>query len=170
MRRMLYLLTLLTIPVSTHAAPDPSRVRPEEKPLLVLDTGGHTAPIVKLLFTPDSTKLISVGQDSTVQLWTVDTSERLRVLRPPAPTLKTAALSADGQTLAVGGVPYTFALTATYPIFLINLADGRIDKVLAEPRPVAALAFSPDGKRLAVGTFAPEDKEPTTPGPTNSAR
>src|SRR4051812_32009164 len=130
MRRMLYLLTLLTIPVSTHAAPDPSRVRPEEKPLLVLDTGGHTAPIVKLLFTPDSTKLISVGQDSTVQLWTVDTSERLRVLRPPAPTLKTAALSADGQTLAVGGVPHTFALTATYPIFLINRPTGGLTRCL----------------------------------------
>jgi hypothetical protein len=54
MRHLLCLLTLLAVPALSRAEADPPpREAPEEKPFLVLDTGGHTAPVVKILFTPD---------------------------------------------------------------------------------------------------------------------
>jgi WD40 repeat protein len=164
MRRLLCLLTLLAVPSFNRADTPPAADRPEEKPFLVLDTGGHTAPVVKTLFTPDGTKLITVGEDSTIQIWNVETAEQLHVLRLPAAALHTAALSHDGRTLAVSGAPYRRGPRQSHPVFLVNLADHRIDKVLAEQEPVGSLAFSPDGKRLAVGTFAVEPKEPGTPG------
>jgi WD40 repeat protein len=162
MRRLLCLLTLLAVPALAHAE------APDGKPILVLDAGGHTAPVVKILFTPDGTKVITVGEDGTVQVWAVDTRERLSVLRPPAGSLRTAALSPDGRTLAVSGLPDTFRPGMTYPVFLITLADERIDKVLAEQNPVQSLAFSPDGKRLAVATFT--QQEQGRPGPPETAQ
>jgi WD40 repeat protein len=161
MRRLLCLLTLLAAAALARAE------APDGKPFLVLDTGGHTAPVVKVLFTPDGTEVISVGEDGTVQVWAVDTGERLSVLRPPAASLRAAALSPDGRTLAVSGLPDTPGQT-TYPVFLIALAAGRIDKVLAEQHPAESLAFSPDGKRLAVGTFT--QKERGRRGPPETAQ
>jgi WD40 repeat protein len=65
---------------------EPSRVR------LVRDLGGHVAVPRCLTFTPDGKKLVSTGNDRTVQVWDVASKERLRIIRPP--------LGMDGQ----GGV------------------------------------------------------------------
>ena len=79
-----------------------------EKPILVLDAGGHTARVWKVLFTPDGRELITVSDDKTIRVWDVASGEPLRVLRPPIGRgqegmLYAAALSPDGRTLAVGG-------------------------------------------------------------------
>ena len=50
---------------------------------LVRDPGGHVAVPRYLTFTPDGKKLISTGDDRTVQVWDVVSKERLRVIRPP---------------------------------------------------------------------------------------
>src|SRR4051794_18661467 len=94
-------IALLTT-ASAHAA------GPPEKPVLVLDAGGHTARIRQVLWTPDGKELITVSEDKTVRTWDAATGEPLRVLRPPVGTgpegiLSAAALSPDGRTLAVGG-------------------------------------------------------------------
>ena len=77
----------------------------EEKPILVLEPGGHTAIVWKVLFTPDGKELISVSNDKTIRFWDVKTGETLRVLHPPIGPgpegqLYAAALSPDGKTLA----------------------------------------------------------------------
>lgn len=54
-----------------------------EKPILVLDAGGHTAKVCKVLFTPDGRELITVSDDKTIRLWDVPSGEPRRVLRPP---------------------------------------------------------------------------------------
>src|SRR4051794_38241195 len=78
------------------------------KPMLVVETGGHTANIEQVLFTPDSKELITVALDKTVRVWDVATGALRRTIRPPggaagAGQLWGAALSQDGRTLAVGG-------------------------------------------------------------------
>ena len=50
---------------------------------LVRDPGGHAAMPRHLAFTPDGTKLVSTGDDHTIQIWDVVSRERLRVIRPP---------------------------------------------------------------------------------------
>src|SRR5271157_5779741 len=79
-----------------------------EKPILVLDSGGHTAFVSKVLFTRDGKQLISVSVDKTIRVWDVASGAPLRVLRPPigpigGGALVAAALTPDGRTLAAGG-------------------------------------------------------------------
>ena len=78
-----------------------------DKPLLALDTGGHTNAVYKLMVSPYKDQLISVGLDKTIRLWDLGTGEPLRVLRPPVGPgahgfLFSAALSPDDNLLAVG--------------------------------------------------------------------
>src|SRR5947209_2245501 len=85
--------------------------QPAEKPFLVLDTGGHSAPIFQAVFSPDGEELITVSLDKTIRFWDVNTGRSLRVLRPPlGPNhqgeLNALALSPDGHTLAVAGFGY----------------------------------------------------------------
>ncbi len=54
-----------------------------EKPILVLDSGGHTNLVSKVLFTPDGKQLISVSIDKTIRIWDVASGAPFRVLRPP---------------------------------------------------------------------------------------
>ena len=55
----------------------------KDKPILVLDAGGHTAPIKNLLFTQEGKELISYALDKTVRVWDVKTGEMVKVLRLP---------------------------------------------------------------------------------------
>ena len=127
MRRVAFLLIGLSLNLAALAA-DVS-----EKPILVLDAGGHTAMVRKVLFTPDGRELITVSDDKTIRVWDVASGEPLRVLRPPIGRgpegmLYAAALSPDGRTLAVGG--YGNPADHRGQIYLISLASGRIERVL----------------------------------------
>jgi WD40 repeat protein len=122
-------------------------------PILTLDAGGHTAPVARVLFTPDGKQLVTVAHDKTIRVWNLATGEALHVLRPPIGKgdegkLLAAALSPDGKTLAVGG--YGNPADKFGTIYLLSLASNRIERVLrGHAGLVNGLAFAPDGKRLA---------------------
>jgi WD40 repeat protein len=122
---------------------------------LVLDAGGHTARIWKVLFTPDVRQVISISDDKTIRLWNLQTGDA-RVLRPPIGPgdegrRYAAALTPDGRFLAVGG--HGVRSSGFGEIYLIELASGRITRVLeGHPKSsVYALAFSADGQLLGSG-------------------
>ena len=87
----------------------PGLLRADEKPILVLDAGGHTSRVGKVLFTLDGKEVITVSDDKTIRFWNAAGGRPAPgVLRPPIGKgpegrLDAAALSPDGQTLAVGG-------------------------------------------------------------------
>jgi WD40 repeat protein len=129
---------------------------PAGKPILVLDAGGHTAVVKKVLFTPDEKEVITVSHDKTIRFWDATSGEALRTLRIPIGAgnegrLYAAALSPSGDLLAVGGWGDPAEHFGT--IYLIALPEGRIQRLLnGHTNVVYALAFSPDGQQLASGS------------------
>ena len=150
MRRCITLLILLTC--QHVGAQEPAAV----PPILVLDSGGHTSIVWKVLFTPDGKELISVSDDKTIRFWDVASGEPIRVLRPPIGPghegkLFAAALSPDGRTLAVGGYGLKDAIGS---IYLISTTTGRIERVLkGHTNVIHSLAFGvPPGGRLLLAS------------------
>ncbi|MCA9052834.1 MAG: caspase family protein, partial [Planctomycetaceae bacterium] len=130
--------------------------RLSRSPVLSVDAGGHTATVQRVLFTPDGRELISVSDDKTIRCWDVKTGEPLRVLRPPIGPgpegkLYAAAISPDGQTLAVGG--FGFQDGSRHPIYVISLELGTVTRILeGHSNVILDLAFSHDGRRLISGS------------------
>jgi tetratricopeptide (TPR) repeat protein len=125
-----------------------------DRPVPVLDPGGHTGRVWKVLFTPDGTRVVSVSADKTIRVWNVDSGRTVRVLRPPfgeadKGVLFAATISPDGKTLAVGGIENE----SSGAIYLIHLATGRLERVLrGHKKGVLSLDFTRRG-RLASGSF-----------------
>ena len=126
------------------------------KPLLALDTGGHSNAVYKVMLNQYGDQLISVGLDKTIRVWDVHTGESpceccARRLVPAhlAICLQRHVCRPMARPLAVSGYR---ALTPLHDhrIMLISLADGRMLHSLKGHRyAIYDLAFSPDGKRLA---------------------
>src|SRR5208337_7762 len=155
LRLLLAFLTLAgiyTIVLTFSAvAADDSR----EKPILVLDAGGHNYNIWSLMFTPDGQELISVSTDNTIRFWSVATGNPTRVLRPmliPEVYSRSGALSRDGKLLAV---TRSGANVSEQWIYLIALPEGRVARIINSGNdPPRHLVFSPDGTHLASGNGA----------------
>ncbi len=128
----------------------------DEVPRLVLDSGGHTAKIKQVLFTPDGKEVITVSDDKTIRIWNVATGESARILRPPVGDgsegmIYAAALSPDGQILAIGG--YASPSENYGTITLISLAEDQIiRRLMGHMNVVYDLDFSADGRLLISGS------------------
>ncbi len=99
-----------------------------------------------LLFTPDGRGLVTYG-DNGCDVWEVQTGKRK--LRVTEQGVSAAACSPDGRLVAWCADE---GEDGHYAIRLTDLATGKERARLAgHIRQVSALAFSPDGKRLASG-------------------
>jgi WD40 repeat protein len=149
MRRLCVLLLL----VSSTAA----LAQTKGTPILVLEAGGHTSMMSKVLFTPDSRQLISVASDKTIRVWYVETGELLSVYRPPIGPgedgqILSAALTRDGKLLAVAG--NSGAADKNGAIYLLPYpCFGQLQRVLrGHGNIVSCLDFPADGKLLVSGS------------------
>jgi WD40 repeat protein len=102
---------------------------------------GHDGPVLSVAFSPDGATLASGGDDRRVILWDVARGIPVRVLPGHTDGVDSVAFRPDGATLASAGEN----------VLLWDVARGSQVATLGVG---ISVAFSPDGRMLAVGTAA----------------
>lgn len=136
-----------------------------DKPVLLIETGRHSAPITAISGTQDGSLFATSSQDKTVRIWNA-AGRQIQVIRPPVgsrvnDSINSVAFSPDGSTVA-----YQFSkldqlekegnFVSTFPIQVLNLRTQKIKHLGRTFEPVR-LGFSPDGRYLAwISAFVSE--------------
>jgi WD40 repeat protein/tRNA A-37 threonylcarbamoyl transferase component Bud32 len=126
---------------------------------------GHTAEVFAIAFAPDGRTLASGGREGAVRLWDAASGDELATLRGHPDGVGCLAFAPDGKTLATAGSYWTIGVGTPFGQFTpaghreqgeVKLWDtARRQELLTLPRlrgRVLSLAFSPDGKTLALGS------------------
>lgn len=114
---------------------------------------GHTEVVASLSFAPDTSALASAGYDRTIRLWKskgppLPVASALAMIRGEQNSLLTIAMSPDATLIAAAGKDKT--------VVLRDLRTGKLVKTIEGLNAaISDIAFSPDGKILAVGTYGP---------------
>jgi WD40 repeat protein len=107
---------------------------------------GHNGVVQAAAFSPDESRLATVGDDLTVRLWDTRTGASLGGWKAHEVKSLAVAFSADGQLVATGGRSPEGGEVKVWD------GDGRLLLgVRDHPSGVVSVAFSPDGRRLLSG-------------------
>lgn len=136
---------------------------PTKEPILMIETGMHTAPISKIAVNATNQYVVTGSSDETVRVWGlrkgVPQAQTLKVLRPPIDDGKegyilAVAISPDGRHIACGG--WTQAGERLFNIYIFDRESGSlIHRIPDIPSPPNNLRYSPDGRFLVATTSGP---------------
>lgn len=134
---------------------------PDQRPFLRIETGIHTAVIRGIGVDAACRLLATASDDKTVRLWSLPDGKLQRIIRPPigeghGGKVYATALSPDGRRLAAGGWDASEEKTGTHSLTIFDLGNGAVRRFGAFETIVAGIAFSVDGRRIAVGLGAGE--------------
>jgi len=118
--------------------------------------GGHKKEVEGVAYDPGGRTVATCSTDGTVKLWDVVTGEVLKELREAGVTpdhysyyIRAVAFSSDGSLLAGAHGP---------KVIIWNLSTSQPTHVLVHQASVQAVAFSPNRKYLASGTWAGDNR------------
>jgi WD40 repeat protein len=121
----------------------------------VLHSLNTAAEVRALAMSPDGKTLAGAGDDTAVQLWDVPAGKPGAKLSGHTDWVQALAFSPDGKTLASGGFDGTVKLwdpaSGKKSLDVPARAAAQPNQPPPPDNAVMALAFSPDGKTLAVG-------------------
>ena len=128
---------------------------PDQQPFLRIETGMHTAPVQGIGVDAACRLLATGSDDKTVRLWSLPDGKLQRILRLPIGTyggrVYATAFSPDGSWLAAGGWDAALDKRRKNNLTVVGLSSGVIRRFGAFEGGIANIAYSADGRRVAVG-------------------
>ena len=124
-----------------------------DKPLLRIDTGAHNAPLRALDVDSHGRFAVTASEDKTARIWDLSNGQLVQTLRPPIGQgndgrLFAAAITPDGETVAVGG------WSPDNDVYVFDRASGNmVQRLSGLPNTITHLSFSPNGQMLAIGLW-----------------
>lgn len=128
---------------------------PPTTPFFEIESGSHSAQINKIATDAEHRHLVTASNDRTLRVWSLPDLKLVRTIRPPIGTdldgrLLAVAMSPDGAMIAGGGQT-GFEWDGDYCVYLFERDTGRLVRRITDlPAPVLHLAYSPDGRYLAI--------------------
>ena len=129
---------------------------PDQRPFLRIETGMHTALLRRIGVGAACRLLATASDDKTVRLWSLPDGKLKQVIRLPigegdAGKIRATSLSPDGRWLAAGGSDAAYEKTRKHSLTIVDLSSGAIRRDGAFEEVINRIAFSADGRRVAVG-------------------
>ena len=121
-------------------------------PILRIETGMYTAPIIRIGVDADNRFIVTGSHEKSVRIWDIYTGSLTKILRPPIGEenegkIYAVAISPDGRTIACGG--WTKAAESFHNIYLFDRESGQlIRRIMGLPNVVLHLRYSQDGRYL----------------------
>jgi WD40 repeat protein len=121
----------------------------------LLTLRGHSNWVNGVAYSPDGHRLASASVDKTIKVWDTDTGKELLTLTSPGFQARAIAYSPNGRLLAAAGT--RFGEAKKPPSRMLKVWDANTSQelltVTGDTGAYECVAFSPDGQRLATGSW-----------------